>query len=253
VVVTVTDFDVPRGWVRVRLADVLEEPLVNGRSGRHANDGFPVLAVTSLTEDGVDFSRVKKSDHPLGEGSPLLVSEGDFLVIRSNGSRPRIGRGALARCIPEAVALPSIMTRVRVHPGVVAPEFLEALWASSFVRRQLERATGASGPVLSLSHPVLKDIQLPLPPLLEQYRITEELRGRLDGLARGRDGLRRVSKRLPFLSVAARRATTPGHNPLAGPSPMGGRRVSSKTSSSRSKRESRCRPWPGSPVSASGG
>ncbi|MET7543145.1 hypothetical protein [Streptomyces sp. NPDC005507] len=216
----VTDVGLPHSWMWVRLADVLAEPLVNGQASHGSADGFPVLKLTALTEAGVDFTQVSEDDRPRGWCAPLLAGEGDFLVARSSGSGNRIGRGALARNVPGPVAVPGGMTRVRVSPEVLTPGFLEPVWASAFVRHQLEKAAGRASRK-SLNHRSLEAIRLPLPPVEEQHRIAAVLRGHMDRLDRGREVLRAAFARLPALRAAARRATTPGGDPLLGDVPPG--------------------------------
>ncbi|MEK8142406.1 hypothetical protein NKH18_07545 [Streptomyces sp. M10(2022)] len=86
--------DLPVDWRIVRLADVLSEPLVNGRSPRLGGDGLPVLRMTALRAETVDFTQSKSSDR--GDDSALLLAErGDLLVGRVNGSLSLVGEGAL--------------------------------------------------------------------------------------------------------------------------------------------------------------
>ncbi|WAX81235.1 hypothetical protein HUV60_029870 [Streptomyces sp. KMM 9044] len=54
--------EVPAGWRIVRLADVLSEPMVNGRSPRPGEGGLPVLRMPALRAATVDFTQSKSSD-----------------------------------------------------------------------------------------------------------------------------------------------------------------------------------------------
>ncbi|MFG2406087.1 hypothetical protein ACGFR8_17460 [Streptomyces brevispora] len=163
--------DLPVDWRIVRLADVLSEPLVNGRSPRLGDDGLPVLRMTALRAETVDFTQSKSSDR--GDDSALLLAErGDLLVGRVNGSLSLVGEGALVDEPPTPMAIPDTMIRVRVRRDVVDPRYLAHLWKSPVMRRQIEaRARQGGAAIYRINQPDLAEVLLPLPALVEQRRI----------------------------------------------------------------------------------
>ncbi|MFE7318533.1 hypothetical protein ACFU7T_36360 [Streptomyces sp. NPDC057555] len=164
--------DLPTGWTTVRLADVLLEPLVNGRSLRTRQDGFPVLRATALRPVTVDFTQTKGGDWTAQNSSPALAEPGDLLVSRASGSLSLVGEGALVDVPPSRTTFPDTMIRVRVLPSLVDPRYLAHLWNSPVVRRQIEaRARQGGAATYRISHNDLAQILLPLPALGEQARI----------------------------------------------------------------------------------
>lgn len=180
--------ELPPGWVRVRLADVLSEPLINGRSVRSMDGGFPVLRLTALKRGGVDLSEHKSGAWNEDEAAPFLVSEGDFLLSRGNGSRNLVGRGATVKCVTFPVAFPDTMIRVRVRRSMILSEYLEFIWDSSIVRSQIEDSVRTTAGIYKINQKILEGIELPVPPIDEQRRIVGALDAylsRLDMAERG--------------------------------------------------------------------
>jgi type I restriction enzyme S subunit len=210
----VGEWEIPASWAWVRLADVLGEPLFNGRSARTAADGFPFLRLTALKRGGVDFSEQRNGAWMKDQASQFLVSDGDFLVSRANGSHDLIGRGALARHVPYPVAFPSTMIRVRPHPAVMMPEYLANIWESLLVRLQIEKAAHTTAHrAYTISHDTLADIRIPLPPIAEQRRIVETLKNHVTRLDAGQLNLQRGISLIPELRSAVRDTAISGRVP----------------------------------------
>ncbi|MET7712323.1 restriction endonuclease subunit S [Streptomyces sp. NPDC005407] len=169
----------PEGWARVKLADILISPTANGRSVRSDDDGFPVLRLTALKDDGVDCNEYKLGDWTAEEAAPYLIRPGDFLVSRASGSLRLVGRGALVTSVMEPVAYPDTMIRIRTSPEHIEPRFLAHLWASPTVRRQIERSARTGTGINKVSQSAVQEVDLPLPPTAEQRRIADALEERL--------------------------------------------------------------------------
>ncbi|NUK19675.1 restriction endonuclease subunit S [Streptomyces lunaelactis] len=161
---------------------MLSDPLINGRSVRTREDGFPVLRLTALRPEGVDLAEHKGGAWTAAEAAPFLVTAGDFLLCRGNGSRRLVGRGAMVRSNPISVAFPDTMIRVRVDARLIDSRYLENIWESALVRTQIEKAARTTAGIYKINQAVLEGITLPLPPLDEQRRIVEVLEDHLSRL-----------------------------------------------------------------------
>ncbi|MFG3077748.1 restriction endonuclease subunit S [Streptomyces sp. NPDC048225] len=199
----------PEGWAWVRLADLLIAPTSNGRSVRSGSDdeGFPVLRLTAIKDDGVDCSEYKLGDWTAEEAAPYLIRPGDFLVSRASGSLNLVGRGAMVTSLMEPVAYPDTMIRIRTSPDHVEPRFLAHLWNSPAVRRQIERSARTGTGINKVSQSAVREVALPLPPTAEQSRIADSLDERLTRLdtieSRLLSTQRRLEKLRDFVMVAA--------------------------------------------------
>lgn len=188
--------ELPAGWVRARLSDVLSQPLINGRSVRTMEDGFPVLRLTSIKSGRIDLDESKEGSWTEEEAKPYLVTKGDYLLSRGNGSRKLVGRGGLVGEISDPVAFPDTMVRVRVNSEVMAPKFLRHLWDSPPIRHQIESAARTTAGIYKVNQKILEAIAFPLPPLAEQLRIVEALEGYLSRLDAAVTTVRNSRKRL---------------------------------------------------------
>ncbi|MCX5395950.1 hypothetical protein [Streptomyces sp. NBC_00102] len=172
--------DLPSGWTLVTLADVLREPLANGRSLPAREDGFPVLRATALRPVTVDFTQTKGGDDTARTRPPALAEPGDLLVSRVSGSRTLVGEGALVDILPQATAFPDTMIRVRALSSLLDPRYLAHLWNSPVVRRQIEDRTRQGGAAIyRINHRDLEQILLPLPALGEQARVVSQVKDHL--------------------------------------------------------------------------
>ncbi len=146
---------------RVRLLEVLKEPLANGRSVVDDPDGFPVLRLNAITRRGVDFTQRKLGAWTAEEAARFLIRDDDFLVARGNGSLKLVGRGARVSGIKEAVAYPDTVIRVRTDRQKLHSEFLEIIWNSRMVRDQIESRARTTAGIHKISQRDLEAIEIP--------------------------------------------------------------------------------------------
>lgn len=163
----------------MRLADLLREPLANGRSVRTAVRGFPVLRLTSLKDGSIDLSEVKIGEWTADEAQRFSVKGGDFLVSRGNGSLRLVGRGGLVPESPSAVAFPDTLIRIRVDPELVRSEYLKLAWHSSGVRSAIEAQARTTAGIYKINQRDLTELRIPVPGLEEQDILVAEANRRL--------------------------------------------------------------------------
>lgn len=164
------------------LDDLLSEPLRNGRSVPTAADGFPVLRLTAIKKGSIDLGERKIGAWTASDAQPYLVTAGDFMVARGNGSLALVGRGGLVRVDPDRVAFPDTMIRARPDRSCVVPEYLALVWESDRIRRQVESSARTSAGIYKISQASLAAITLPVPSLPEQRRIVAILEEHLSDL-----------------------------------------------------------------------
>jgi type I restriction enzyme S subunit len=181
------------GWLERRFADLLSEPLRNGRSVPTARDGFPVLRLTAIKNGSIDLDERKTGAWTDSDARPYLVTAGDFMIARGSGSLALVGRGGLVRVEPDHVAFPDTMIRARPDRSRLVPEYLALVWESDRVRRQVERSARTSAGIYKVSQPSLSAVTLPVPPIGEQRRIVSILEEHLSDLDAAASSLRRAS------------------------------------------------------------
>jgi type I restriction enzyme, S subunit len=165
----------PEGWRWTNLAQLLQEPLINGRSVPDAPLGFPVLRLTALKGDRIDLDERKVGRWTAAEAKGYLVRKGDFFVARGNGSIRLVGRGGLVTTDTDPVAFPDTLIRVQVDAANFSPRLLAALWNSELIRLHIERRAKTAAGIHKVNQRDLSTIPLPLPPRAEQERLLLEI------------------------------------------------------------------------------
>lgn len=157
-----------------RVVDLLESPLANGRSVPDGpSDGFPVLRLTCVRDGMIDDTETKAGAWTAQQAKQYLVREGDFLVVRGNGSRHLVGRGGIVTR-DAAVAYPDTLIRIRPHPNRITARFLGLLWNSSSVRVQLENSARTTAGIYKINQQSLGRIELPVPARDIQAKIVSD-------------------------------------------------------------------------------
>ena len=165
----------PEGWLWIRVRALLAERPANGRSVKDRLSGVPVLRLTAIKKDKLDLLEAKKGDWEREDALPYLVREGDFLVVRGNGSRGLVGRGALVPAVENDVAYPDTMIRLRVTREVVDESFFSYVWNSHVLRRQIEGAARTTAGIYKINQGHILDFIIPLCSPGEQAVVVSQL------------------------------------------------------------------------------
>ena len=169
-------------WPSVRVRALLGAPLVNGRSAKDREGGFPVLRLTAFQSGKIDLRESKEGDWSKEDAEPFLVKHGDIFISRGNGSRKLVGIGGGVLNEPTPVAFPDTMIRVRPDTSAVRPEYFLLAWNSWTVRQQIEKAARTTAGIYKINQGHIRGFVLPLPSLVEQVEIVRILNERLESV-----------------------------------------------------------------------
>ncbi len=170
--------DLPEGWCWAALSQ-LSWDASYGSSVKcsYAASGVPVLRIPNVVKGRIALDDVKFAAGPLTLtlANRDELSPGDFLVIRTNGSRNLIGRAAvLVEPLKQVHYFASYLIRLRLVPGFAWRWLLE-FWHSSTTRIRLEAEAASSAGQYNVSLKVLARQPIALPPLVEQTRLLAEI------------------------------------------------------------------------------
>lgn len=168
---------------KVPLVELLEAPLSNGRSVPTSPDGFPVLRLTALKNGRVDLEEHKQGAWTYEDAKSVLVSEGDFMIARGNGSKHLVGRGGLVGALERPVAYPDTMIRVRVRKDRILPDFMRIVWDSRAVRVQIEAIAKTTAGIYKVNQHGLEQILVPICKHLEDQQAIVQQDDALLGVA----------------------------------------------------------------------
>lgn len=173
--VHIDGYSLPGGWELPSL-DELSFSSGYGTSTRcdYAAPGTAVLRIPNIRDGEVHLDDIKYAVDPSLDLTRFLVTPGDLLFIRTNGSPDLIGRIGVVRQNLSA-AFASYLIRYRLVPGGVEPDWVWAVVNSPLWRSYIMDSSASSAGQYNLNATSLGQMPIPLPPLDEQRRILSEI------------------------------------------------------------------------------
>jgi len=170
----------PMGWEERALGELAQNSLRNGLSPstRGTIDG-EVLTLSAITRGRFDFAARKIARFDRQPSSSQKLNTDTFLICRGNGNMKLVGTGAYPDRSSSLVCFPDTMIGVATSPSLMAPAYLQNVWRTRRVRRQIERGARTTNGTHKVNQRVLSSIVFPVPPLGPQLQfaaIAESIR-----------------------------------------------------------------------------
>ncbi len=142
--------------------------------------GHPVIRIPNVV-GGTLSLRDMKYLPPGAEPDPSKqLIPGDFLIVRTNGSRGLIGRAALVEHeLAVAHYHASYLIRFRLKGDSATWQWVRMLWESPTVRAAIERAAASSAGQYNLNLGWLSTVELPMPTAAARDQIWTDVERRL--------------------------------------------------------------------------
>jgi type I restriction enzyme S subunit len=153
-----------------------------------ADGATPVLRIPNVASERINLVDLKYARLNQRDSERLLLSEGDVLVVRTNGSLELVGRSAVVPKLEEPVAFASYMIRLRFDRKHIAPDYAQRMMQHLRVAGVLVDFARTTAGQYNVSLGRLRAAEIPVPPLAEQRRIVAEL----DALQAEVDALKRL-------------------------------------------------------------
>lgn len=158
----------PKKWREICFGHLAGDTFRSGLSPSHRGR---VLTLSSITSGQFTSRHTKAALFDRSPSSSQLLSRKTFLVCRGNGNRTLVGVGVFPNCDSEDVCFPDTMIGVNPNRELVTQAYLEHIWRSSSVRRQLESMARTTNGTYKINQGSLEKVTFPLPPLPEQERL----------------------------------------------------------------------------------
>jgi type I restriction enzyme S subunit len=129
--------------------------------------GPAVARIPNLVDGTINLDDEKRIADAETDVSRYLLSAGDVLIVRTNGSVDLIGRSAVVQPGIDA-AYASYLIRYRVDESRVRPAWVHAMLSTPQVRARIEALAASSAGQHNLSLGKLNPLELPVPPLADQ-------------------------------------------------------------------------------------
>jgi len=179
-----------------------------GTSAKCVADGpGPAVArIPNVRNRRIDMSDEKRVADASTDVSGLMLSKGDVLIIRTNGSRDLIGRSAIVQAGIEA-SFASYLIRYQFDSTLVFPDWVSLMLETPAVRSVVESLAASSAGQYNLSLAKLNGVEIPLPMLEVQGSILHAAAAHYEAVSRMRReaevaGRRSASLRRALLAAA---------------------------------------------------
>jgi type I restriction enzyme S subunit len=167
--------DLPEGWCWVRIDTAGHVQLGRQRSPAHHNGANmrPYLRVANVFEDRIDVADVMSMNFTAKEFESYRLDFGDILL--NEGQSPHlVGRPAMYRNEAPGACFTNSLVRFQASTGV-DPRFALLVFLAQLHMRRYMRIAQITTNIAHLGAGRFAEIEFPLPPLLEQSRIADEV------------------------------------------------------------------------------
>jgi len=166
----------PKGWAQCKLQDCIAIPLRNGLSPSSTGKTLAkVLTLSAITGGCFDATAWKTSTFQSEPPVDQSVDETDFLICRGNGNVRLVGKGYFPTGDMPSVTFPDTMIAARIAPKRIERAFLQHVWNSAAVRRQVESLARTTNGTFKVNQTMLENIVFVAPPL----ELQKEFSGRI--------------------------------------------------------------------------
>lgn len=169
--------DLPEGWVWASLSQ-LSRSSSYGTSSKcsYEKTGIAVLRIPNIRSGRLDFSDIKYAAPDLDIADSSLLSYGDLLVVRTNGSASLIGVGCVVTdSTPMPCYFASYLIRFRLALPTELSAWVNLCWQSHVVRAFVDRHKATSAGQYNVSQSSLMGLCLPLGPANEMRSAADEV------------------------------------------------------------------------------
>ena len=182
--------ELPEGWVWATLEQISwDAGYGSSEKTDYELSGLPILRIPNISKGQIDTSDLKRASPSLKVKSENALKAGDFLIIRTNGSKDLLGRGALVqKDFDEPHFYASYLIRYRLLGEQSLHKWIALIWNSDVVRHWIESKTATTAGQYNINLQILNSLRIPLPPVNEYKRITSEVERRFSVI----DGLEKV-------------------------------------------------------------
>ena len=179
----------PTGWAYFLLGLLIDEPKY-GTSKKCDYDyvGTGVLRIPNVVDGVINTDDLKGAHFEDDDVNTFSLSNGDVLMIRSNGSISIVGKSAIVAEADEQYLYAGYLMRLRSNRDVIIPGYLILALGSHFVRMQIEEKAKSTSGVNNINAREVQSLVIPLCSVSEQRVIIKQVTKGLpviDALDRG--------------------------------------------------------------------
>lgn len=138
---------------------------------------IPILRMSNVVNGEIDFSELKYLPKQCAvtakEPDKWILKPGDFLVTRTNGSKDLVGKAAVFNS-NEIYTYASYLIRYRFDTTRVLPEYVNIMFMTPLVRKQIAVMRRQGGGQYNLNSDEIGAIRIPVPSISIQKEIIKK-------------------------------------------------------------------------------
>ena len=182
-------FEVPSSWVWTTVGEISQSILYGVSESAKSQGAYRLLRITDIQDNTVNWDTVPFTDYENEKAEAYLLKDGDILFARTGAT---VGKSYLVNSLKEKAIYASYLIRVQTNHYVL-PAFVKYFFESGFYREQvLGNSVGIGQP--NVNGTILSNLELPIPPIMEQKRIVKELGEWLSIIDKIEEGKGRIQK-----------------------------------------------------------
>jgi len=183
----------PGGWHWTTFGDVCDVRLGRSKSPSNRAGKFatPYLRAANITEDGLQLTDVLTMDFPPREQELYRLRAGDLIVAEASGSSSQVGKPAM--WLEELPLCCYQNTVIRLRPFAMEPAFVLVALQHCYFNGVFSGLSAGVG-INHLGASRLHRIEIPMPPVAEQSRISQEVKDQLETMSHSRRTIDRALK-----------------------------------------------------------
>ena len=163
-------FEEPSSWVWTTVGEISQSILYGVSESAKSQGTYRLLRITDIQDNKVNWDTVPFTDYENEKAEAYLLKDGDILFARTGAT---VGKSYLVNNLKEKAIYASYLIRVQTNHYVL-PAFVKYFFESGFYWEQvLGNSVGIGQP--NVNGTILSNLELPIPPIMEQKRIVKEL------------------------------------------------------------------------------
>ena len=160
----------PSSWAWTTVGEISQSILYGVSESAKSRGTYRLLRITDIQDNTVNWNTVPFTDYEDERVEAYLLEDGDILFARTGAT---VGKSYLVNNLQEKAIYASYLIRVKTNHYVL-PEFVKYFFESGFYWEQvLGNSVGIGQP--NVNGTILSNLELPIPPIMEQKRIVKEL------------------------------------------------------------------------------
>ena len=185
-------FEVPEGWVWTTVSDISKSILYGVSESAKTKGKYKLLRITDIQNNRVDWDSVPFTDFDEDKVFPYLLNDGDIVFARTGAT---VGKSYLINGLNHKAIYASYLIRLQTFDFIL-PQYVKLFFESGYYWEQIELGSVGIGQP-NVNGTILGNLNIPLPPLVEQKRIVEEIKkwfALIDQIEHGKADLQTVIK-----------------------------------------------------------